>query len=134
MAITGWQMETGSVATPFERRPYGTELQLCQRYYQRTNSYMGVGTSGGTTLYGYLSFITQMRASPTLSSIGGALYISDGVAADYNQSSTSVAINSSRVSIYGLCFEAGNFSGMTNYRSYFSKQDYAGGFAMSAEI
>jgi len=28
------QLELGSFATPFERRPVGTELSLCQRYYQ----------------------------------------------------------------------------------------------------
>jgi hypothetical protein len=30
------QLEEGSVATPFERRPYGTELGLCQRYFYST--------------------------------------------------------------------------------------------------
>lgn len=28
------QLERGPVATPFERRPIGTELALCQRYYE----------------------------------------------------------------------------------------------------
>jgi hypothetical protein len=31
---TGVQLEPGPVATPFEQRPIGTELALCQRYYQ----------------------------------------------------------------------------------------------------
>lgn len=32
--ITGVQLEEGSVATPFEQRPFGTELALCERYYE----------------------------------------------------------------------------------------------------
>ena len=30
------QLEVGSVATPFEQRPYGLELSLCQRYYEKS--------------------------------------------------------------------------------------------------
>jgi len=34
--ITGVQLEKGSTATSFDYRPYGTELTLCQRYYEST--------------------------------------------------------------------------------------------------
>lgn len=32
---TGWQLELGNIATPFEHRSFGEELALCQRYYWR---------------------------------------------------------------------------------------------------
>ena len=34
--ITGVQLEKGATATSFDYRPYGTELILCQRYYETT--------------------------------------------------------------------------------------------------
>jgi len=34
--ITGVQLEKGSTATSFDYRPYGTEFQLCQRYYSKS--------------------------------------------------------------------------------------------------
>jgi hypothetical protein len=40
--VTGVQLEVGSTATPFERRPFGTELALCQRYYWKT---FAIGTA-----------------------------------------------------------------------------------------
>jgi hypothetical protein len=71
--ITGVQLEVGSVATPFERRPYGTELSLCQRYYQqigKTNnvSYQpyAIGSVGSSTVAGAIfSLPVTMRATPT---------------------------------------------------------------------
>lgn len=59
------QLEVGLVATPFERKPYGTELEMCQRYYQQlpTNFTISGSTSGvGATL----RLPVSMRASPTV--------------------------------------------------------------------
>lgn len=36
--MTGLQLEKGTIATPFELRPYSVELQLCQRYYVQWNT------------------------------------------------------------------------------------------------
>ena len=73
--ITGVQLEAGSVATPFERRPYGQELALCQRYYQqygrtggRSDRFIGVLT--GTTGIFSSKFIVPLRASPTITYYG----------------------------------------------------------------
>jgi len=40
--ITGVQLEKGSTATSFDYRPYGTELALCQRYFE---SCFSIGTA-----------------------------------------------------------------------------------------
>ena len=66
--LTGVQLEVGSTATSFEYRPYGTELMLCQRYYQydgTTTPFTGNTTSGST--YGNNVFLlASMRAAPTV--------------------------------------------------------------------
>jgi hypothetical protein len=46
--ITDVQLEPGTVATPFERRSYGQELALCERYYQFGKAVIiGFGSVGG---------------------------------------------------------------------------------------
>ena len=66
--ITGVQLEKGSTATSFDYRPYGTELQLCQRYYEQTTRWVsGVGSVLGTTQYATFTWKVTKRASPTIS-------------------------------------------------------------------
>jgi hypothetical protein len=54
--VTGVQLEKGSVASAFENRQYGTELALCQRYYETTYP---VGYSAGYNFGGGYPFSTS---------------------------------------------------------------------------
>jgi len=62
--ITGVQFEAGSTATDFERRPIGTELALCERYFEQTY-FVSLG-SGFSTSYPQATYRVQKRATPTL--------------------------------------------------------------------
>jgi hypothetical protein len=79
--ITGVQFEKGSTATAFDYRPFGTELQLCQRYYEKsypvgvvpgTTGYVGpAAVVARTTINGYcfytVPYSVQKRATPSIS-------------------------------------------------------------------
>jgi hypothetical protein len=65
--ITGVQLEAGTVATPFERRSYGQELALCQRYYFASKWDHTYGSPGATFQSSYTcSFPVAMRVAPTI--------------------------------------------------------------------
>lgn len=97
--VTGVQLEKGSTATSFDYRPYGTELALCQRYYEKSYNQetvpgvaaftpgfaSSVSSSNAPTQANGCSFKVFKRASPTVvtynavSGASGASYrVSDG--------------------------------------------------------
>lgn len=74
--IANVQLEAGTIATPFEIRGFATELQLCQRYYEKSFNYnvlpasalgdnrLGiVGSYSGASVAGYIPFKVRKRAS-----------------------------------------------------------------------
>ena len=64
--ITGVQLEKGSTATSFDYRPYSTEFDLCERYYQIVEGgYYGSSANGGSNA-GKIYFKRTMRASATV--------------------------------------------------------------------
>jgi hypothetical protein len=108
------QLELGPVATPFEQRPIGLELSLCQRYCfvnasvngSRLNlGSGGVGTSTTGTIAGFLP--VTMRAEPTVTIIGATQFRLLG--GNQGQQVTVSASDSTKAS-YSLGFSA---SGMT---------------------
>lgn len=63
------QLEEGSVATPFENRPYGLELLLCRRYYQAGGGFVTLFSGNVTNgvLYSNKIYLpVNMRTTPTV--------------------------------------------------------------------
>jgi len=75
--VTGVQLETGAVSTPFEFLPFGEDLRRCQRYYEKSydaNTSPGTNTANGCAFFwlgtqsdgiggGYVRFAVPKRTS-----------------------------------------------------------------------
>jgi len=90
--VTGVQLEVGSSATGYEYRQYGTELALCQRYYETYQAGYNAGgnysTSGSQGFAMY--FKVTKRATPTMAIVSGTATVSNAVAGN---AGGTVAIN-----------------------------------------
>ena len=78
--ITGVQLEVGSVATPFEHRSFGEEMELCKRYYQKSFDYstvpafdasenqigISMAYNASTATGGAIELGVEMRTTPTV--------------------------------------------------------------------
>lgn len=90
----GIQLEEGSVATPFEQRPVGLELSLCQRYYNTTTiKHVGYSSMTGWGWGASVSF-AQMRSAPTviLGASAGPVNVSSFSAYSLSASALSYAV------------------------------------------
>jgi hypothetical protein len=111
--ITGVQLEKGSTATSFDYRPYGTELDLCYRYYYKVkssgNSYnqLCTGYNGTTTQsYGIVFFPVTMRTRPTSLD-------TSGTAGDYSIAYENTVATCNAVPTYAA--QSNEYQGMCNF-------------------
>lgn len=88
VALSGIQVEVGSIATPFEQRPIGLELSLCQRYYCKFFATAGgaYSTADPAQAAAPFTFPVQMRIAPQITA--GALGVSDNLLSDSFVSTT----------------------------------------------
>lgn len=111
--IFGVQLEVGNQATPFERRPRGLELALCQRYfYAPLGSYVhqgygGVNSNSNTQIY----FPVEMRSTPTITAAWSALVAcSAGTISAYAMTSGALA--------QITCTVAGDYAAQITWTSF----------------
>lgn len=115
--ITGVQLEVGPVATPFEQRPIGMELALCQRYYHRitsptaTSGFHMIQINSATGAQGIYPFPVEMRTNPLALETTTA-------AGDYR-------INFATINI--TCSVLPAFNGATNFRNAYVNYTVASG-------
>lgn len=73
--ISQAQLEIGTVATPFEFRPYSVELALCRSFARKQAVWVGTSSS-------HTCFPIDMRGTPTSISGGGTGFASTNTTAD----------------------------------------------------
>jgi len=106
-AITGVQLEIGDTATPFEHRPFGVELGMSQRYYEKSFPYatapaQNVGaTLGAAYAIGQvlnqafssgITFAVAKRAAPTVTT-----YAPDSATANWSLNGTTPTASTANI-------------------------------------
>ena len=144
--VTGVQLEKGTVATPFEFRPYATELALCQRYYYQEsmpnvsnyNILCPMTIITGTTAVGVLKYPVTMRSNTVTLTSSGTFSL-DWYTVNANGIGTLGLIpggqgSSNYAQLYATSVSNGTAGSVTVGQVRFLCQNTAGGYlAISAE-
>jgi hypothetical protein len=122
-AVTGIQLETGTVATPFEMRSIGQELALCQRYFQKVKG--GFGAPSDTTQMSFgVFFAPTMRATPSFTGVG-VVNATDFFATN-SSSASNPTITINVATIDGGNIYHGSWTGLVTNR-FFGVESYGNG-------
>jgi hypothetical protein len=117
--ITGVQLEVGEVATPFERRPYGTELALCQRYFENLQTAVfGSGFFELNTKAIYFVPYAIKRASPSITfsaSTNFAIYWTGTTSASTAITADTIGVQSARINVDGADGSDGQATILVNF-------------------
>jgi len=97
--LTGVQLEVGPTATEFERRSFGDELRLCQRYYQTNFSSQGAMNELNNAFVAPVGFRHPLRTVPNVSLINGTQKIHRPALAFYNITSITEVVSNSYVTL-----------------------------------
>jgi hypothetical protein len=123
-SVTGVQLEKGSTATSFDYRPYGTELQLCQRYLPAFSGTNRICTGFSATTsngQGFFQFPVPTRSAPTGVTVNSAGYFYASDAVTYDLQCSSVTINEASTLMARLSFNTTSASQVANRpQSYWS--------------
>jgi hypothetical protein len=126
------QLEEGTVATPFEHRPIGVELSLCQRYFEKsynienspgTNTYSGIYANGGFYSMPSSNYGTRVHANYKVTKRGSTTvttYDSDGNSGkcNYPDATTNQSLTVIHSGQSGFTAETSALSNSTDARCY----------------
>jgi len=127
------QVEKGSVATDFEVRPIGEELDLCQRYYQYANTgsrYVINGALQSTTEFrGLIPSTTTMRTTPTVSLGTSQVLVNNG-----GYDNDGVTISSVSNTVGGIAVTIATAATSGSFQNFQSASLRAATYELDAEL
>ena len=114
--IANIQLEVGDVASDFEYRSFGEELQLCKRYYTQiqggSDAFAFPGKGQGTTsVDGTFPLAVPLRAQPTMNSISSRFFTDGG----FSSKTATPTANQFQPNNDVLAINIGSFSGGASF-------------------